>query len=119
LLDRSRPVELRVSVELREEVMRLCSNLPGGFIRLQRARLDATSEEGSPDSPAPRLHMKRLDVAQRFGVHRTTVTCLLSDAMAFSFGRSACLRASSVTPPGSTGRAGHWRSSATNSAWTT
>ena len=78
------------------EVMRPYSNLPGQQNRLQRARLDATFEERSVERSAPRLHMKRLDapavaelidgyrggakvkdLAQRFGVHRTTVTCLL------------------------------------------
>ena len=43
------------------DVMRLYSNLPGGLIRLHRARLDATSEERSPESSAPRLRMMRLD----------------------------------------------------------
>jgi len=76
--------------------MRLYSNPPGRQNRLLRARLDATSEERSPESSPPRLRMKRLDaptvaelidgyrggakikdLAQRFGVHRTTVTCLL------------------------------------------
>jgi hypothetical protein len=78
------------------EVMRLYSNLPGPQNRLQRARLNATAKERAPESAAPRLRMKRLDapsvaelidgyrggakikdLAQRFGVHRTTVTCLL------------------------------------------
>ena len=41
--------------------MRLYSNLLGGIICLQRARLDATSEERSAERSALRLRMKRLD----------------------------------------------------------
>lgn len=114
--------------------MRLYSNLPGRQNRLQKVWLDAISEERLPERSAPRLRMKRLDaraVAELIdatGVGRRSKTWhndlastappspAFSDATTFSFGRSACHRASSVTPPGSTGRAGHWRSSETNSA---
>ena len=76
--------------------MRLYSNLPGQQKRMHRTRLDATAKERSPESSAPRLHTKRLDalditelidsyrggakikeLAQRFDVHRSTVSSLL------------------------------------------